>query len=69
MAKELPSVKPPISAAEPSSTTLLSTKAEKAAAIPRKWNTKNLGLRLGVDAISAASAAGSAAPIITIIDR
>jgi hypothetical protein len=69
MAKELPAVKPPISAMEPSSATVVSTTAEKAVTIPRKWNTKNLGLRLGVDAISAASAAASAAPIITVIDR
>ena len=35
----------------------------------RKWNTKNLGWRLGADAISAASAAVLVAPIISIIDR
>lgn len=34
-----------------------------------QWNTKNLGLRLGADAISAASAAVLVAPIISIIDR
>jgi hypothetical protein len=69
MVKELPVVKQPISAMEPAPTVVVSTKAEKAVTIPRKWNTQNLGFRLGVDAISAASAAASAAPIITIIDR
>jgi len=34
-----------------------------------QWNTANLGFRLGVDAISAASAAALIAPIITVIDR
>jgi len=34
-----------------------------------KWNTKNLALRLGADAVSAASAAVLVAPIISIIDR
>ncbi|KAK3986539.1 hypothetical protein QBC44DRAFT_248022 [Cladorrhinum sp. PSN332] len=34
-----------------------------------KWNTKNLFLRLGADALSAASAAVLVAPIISIIDR
>ena len=35
----------------------------------RKWNTKNLGSRLGADLVSAASAAVLVAPIISIIDR
>lgn len=34
-----------------------------------QWNTKKLGLRLGADALSAASAAVLVAPIISIIDR
>ena len=34
-----------------------------------RWNTANLGLRLGADLTSAASAAVLVAPIITIIDR
>lgn len=33
------------------------------------WNTKNLGLRLGADLVSAASAAVLVAPVISIIDR
>ncbi len=40
-----------------------------AAQAPRSWNTKNLGLRLAADAVSAASAAALVAPIIAIIDR
>ncbi|KAM0324924.1 hypothetical protein ACHAQA_007890 [Verticillium albo-atrum] len=35
----------------------------------RIWNTKNLGLRLGSDLLSAASAAAMVAPVISIIDR
>lgn len=35
----------------------------------RAWNTRNLHLRLGTDAIAAASAGFLIAPIITIIDR
>ncbi|KAJ5778265.1 hypothetical protein N7520_001511 [Penicillium odoratum] len=33
------------------------------------WNTRNLGLRLGVDVASAASAGALTCPLITIIDR
>ena len=33
------------------------------------WNTKDLGLRLGVDVASAASAGALTCPLITIIDR
>ena len=33
------------------------------------WNTKDLGLRLGVDVVSAASAGALTCPLITIIDR
>ncbi|OAP60006.1 hypothetical protein AYL99_05008 [Fonsecaea erecta] len=36
---------------------------------PMQWNTKNLGLRLGADVVSAASASALIAPIITVIDR
>ncbi|KAL8382528.1 hypothetical protein RB595_006351 [Gaeumannomyces hyphopodioides] len=35
----------------------------------RKWNTKNLGWRLGADAVSAGAAASMVAPLISIIDR
>jgi hypothetical protein len=35
----------------------------------RAWNTRNLGLRIGTDALAAASAGVLVAPIITIIDR
>ncbi|KAJ5895305.1 hypothetical protein N7495_006996 [Penicillium taxi] len=34
-----------------------------------KWNSKDLGRRLGVDLVSAASAGALTCPIITIIDR
>jgi hypothetical protein len=33
------------------------------------WNTKNLGLRLGVDAVAASCSAGLVAPLIAIIDQ
>lgn len=36
---------------------------------PRKWNTKNLTYRLGVDFVSGFMAAGMVAPIIAIIDK
>lgn len=35
----------------------------------KAWNTRNLGLRIGTDALAAASAGVLVAPIITIIDR
>jgi len=34
-----------------------------------QWNTANLGLRLGADLTSAATASALIAPIISIIDR
>jgi hypothetical protein len=34
-----------------------------------KWNTNKLGLRLGADALAAASASVLVAPIICVIDR
>ncbi|OIW32554.1 hypothetical protein CONLIGDRAFT_571932 [Coniochaeta ligniaria NRRL 30616] len=37
--------------------------------LPTKWNTKNLCLRLGTDAVSASCAAGLVAPLIAIIDK
>jgi hypothetical protein len=33
------------------------------------WNTRNLGLRLGTDAASAAAAAALVAPVICVIDQ
>lgn len=35
----------------------------------RLWNTKNLGLRVGVDLIAGIIAATSVAPIITVLDK
>ena len=34
-----------------------------------KWNTSNLGSRLGVDLMCAAAAGGLVAPIVTVIDK
>lgn len=34
-----------------------------------KWNSKNLGLRLGADLFSAACAGALVAPLVSIIDR
>ncbi|KAI0433613.1 hypothetical protein F5Y09DRAFT_52445 [Xylaria sp. FL1042] len=52
---------------------LPATAKQQAVEIPSKlsqqWNTKNLGLRLGADAVSAACAASLIAPVISIIDR
>jgi len=33
------------------------------------WNTKNLGLRIGADAVAAGAAGVLVAPIITMIDK
>ncbi|KPM33924.1 hypothetical protein AK830_g12646, partial [Neonectria ditissima] len=54
-----------------SSTTTTTTAAVAAAAgtDTAAWNTKNLGLRLGVDAASAACATAMIAPLIAMIDR
>lgn len=41
-------------------------KSQKAAPT---WNSKDLGLRLGVDVASAATAGALTCPLITIIDR
>ncbi|KAI0966265.1 hypothetical protein F4678DRAFT_297270 [Xylaria arbuscula] len=37
--------------------------------LSQQWNTKNLGLRLGADAVSAACAASLIAPVISMVDR
>jgi hypothetical protein len=37
--------------------------------VKRKWNTEKLGLRMGVDALSAGAAGALVAPIITMIDK
>ncbi|KAI9859937.1 MAG: hypothetical protein M1824_003525 [Vezdaea acicularis] len=44
-------------------------KPELKEVMPKRWNTNNLGLRFGSDALSAACAAGGVVPIITLIDR
>lgn len=43
--------------------------ADTTGKIKGKWNTKNLGLRLGADAVSASCSAALVAPLIAIIDR
>ncbi|TRX96629.1 hypothetical protein FHL15_002531 [Xylaria flabelliformis] len=43
--------------------------AVQSSKLSQRWNTKNLGLRLGADAASAACAASMIAPVISIIDR
>jgi hypothetical protein len=35
----------------------------------KRWNTKNLGLRVAADATAAVSAATTVAPVITMIDQ
>jgi len=35
----------------------------------RVWNTKNLGLRIGADAVAAICAASLVAPVIAMIDK
>jgi hypothetical protein len=43
--------------------------AANATTTPRTWDTSKLGLRIGADALSAASAGTLVAPIITMIDK
>ena len=45
------------------------SKVDMSTKLQEKWNTKNLGLRLGTDLVSASSAAALVAPVISIIDR
>lgn len=62
----------PISAPGPAVPSTAAVAMPAAAEKPQqqqKWNSKNLGLRLAADAISAASAAILITPIISIIDR
>ncbi|KAI1176797.1 hypothetical protein F4777DRAFT_243555 [Nemania sp. FL0916] len=42
---------------------------QQAVKLAQQWNTKNLGFRVGADAVSAACAASMIAPFISIIDR
>ncbi|KAL0472477.1 hypothetical protein QR685DRAFT_236879 [Neurospora intermedia] len=48
---------------------IVDTKPTASTSTTSKWNTKNLGLRLGADLVSAAAAAVLVAPVISIIDR
>ncbi|KAI0390527.1 hypothetical protein F5Y17DRAFT_55600 [Xylariaceae sp. FL0594] len=56
-------------APDASSTVAASKESKQVIDMPRKWNTKNLGCRLGADLTSAACAASMIAPLISIIDR
>ncbi|KAJ3495486.1 hypothetical protein NLG97_g3365 [Lecanicillium saksenae] len=56
---------PPTTSSSSSSTSTTQTTAPK----PRQWNTKNLGMRLGADVVSASCAAGIIAPLIAFIDK
>ncbi|KAK8051090.1 hypothetical protein PG993_002475 [Apiospora rasikravindrae] len=51
------------------STSTVGLPATKALESKSKWNTKNLGMRLGADFVSAATAASLVAPVISIVDR
>lgn len=37
--------------------------------VEKRWNTEKLGLRMGVDALSAGAAGALVAPVITMIDK
>lgn len=55
---------------DPSKTVTRASKvAEPLATEQKKWDTKNLGLRLASDAVSGFAAASMVAPLITIIDK
>ncbi|KAF2824447.1 hypothetical protein CC86DRAFT_354509 [Ophiobolus disseminans] len=78
-AQTIPALNAPISSSipKPNLPLLLSasssppTMAEKGipTAEKRDWNTSKLGLRVGVDALSASAAGALVAPIITMIDK
>lgn len=72
MTPQTPGVEPPTTTMnlDASSKPLARTlKVAEPVAEGKKWNTKNLGLRLGADAVSGLAAAGLVAPLITIIDK
>ncbi|KAH6634830.1 hypothetical protein B0J18DRAFT_31926 [Chaetomium sp. MPI-SDFR-AT-0129] len=66
-ASQLAAAAPATSRLFPASTVAPSPGSDETVAKP--WNTKNLGLRLGTDLASAATAAVMVAPVISIIDR
>ncbi|KAI8632491.1 hypothetical protein F5Y19DRAFT_365969 [Xylariaceae sp. FL1651] len=70
--KLVPATPPPALPLNPNHPSPLSGKqqaVEMSSKLRGQWNTKNLGLRLGVDLTSAACAASMIAPVISIIDR
>lgn len=66
---KLSAVTPQFKLESPAKLPIPTPKIDMAAKLERKWNTKNLGLRLGVDAVAAASAAALIAPVVSIIDK
>lgn len=66
---DLPSIlKPKLPLPLPVSNPTMTT-ATKDATGNREWNTSKLGLRVGVDALSAGAAGALVAPVITMIDK
>jgi hypothetical protein len=64
----IPKPKMALSGLSSSSSNTESTMNKKDSA-KRDWNTSKLGLRIGVDALSAGAAGALVAPIITMIDK
>lgn len=67
----IPKPKLPLPSLPSSSSATNATMAKKdmSDATRRDWNTSKLGLRVGVDAMSAGAAGALVAPIITMIDK
>ncbi|KGQ07826.1 putative membrane protein [Beauveria bassiana D1-5] len=61
-----PSPTPPQTSSPTSSSATITTQSSSK---QRQWNTKNLGSRLGADAVSASCAAGLISPLIAFIDK
>jgi hypothetical protein len=65
----IPKPKLPLPALPSTSSKSDPTMKEAPAVTKRDWNTSKLGLRVGVDAVSAGAAGALVAPIITMIDK
>jgi hypothetical protein len=65
----IPKPKLPLPALPSTSSKSDPTMKETPAITKRDWNTSKLGLRVGVDAVSAGAAGALVAPIITMIDK
>ncbi|KAH7064122.1 hypothetical protein BKA63DRAFT_482879 [Paraphoma chrysanthemicola] len=59
----------PFSSSKSAETSSTMTTKDAATAAKKDWNTSKLGLRVGVDALSAGAAGALVAPIITMIDK